>query len=228
MLSAAAKIFSENYGVWGDGKRVKMGPKSIKKMVLPEIQEAKNYYVRAMSGDVLAGNVFACRWVHDGRQVCWITQLVVKEDFRGEGIATSLLRKLREGHPDDRGFGLLSSHPAAVRAALRAFGRELESVDLEMTKEWAGKIMSSSPVEYVRTASLHGSLFEQQVTDGSVSCADTKFPVDHAEPLEALKKIRDQGMTWPFGELPDGHEFLILVKVKTDGMRRDGQKSSEF
>ena len=228
MIAAAASIFSENYGVWSNGKRVKMGASRLKAMLLPTSNAAEHFYVRALTGDKLAGNVFACRWKHEGRQICWITQLVVDKDFRGKGIATKLLQKLQEGHAEDRGFGLLSSHPAAVRAALRAFGRGLENVDLDMTKNWAGAIMASCPVDYVKTAKLHGSLFQDGVVDGSVSTAFTNFYVDHGEPLEALAKVREANIAWPFGDLPDGHEFLVLVKVKSASERREGQISSEF
>lgn len=41
--------------------------------------------------------------------------------------------------------------------------------------------MASCPVNYIRTAELRGSLFDSEVTDGTVSCADTGFFVDHAE-----------------------------------------------
>lgn len=97
-----------------------------------------------------------------------------------------------------------------------------------MTKDHASAIMASSPVDYVRKARLHGSLFEENNADGAISSADTDFWVDHQEPLAALKSVRDKGVVWPFGELPDGHEYLILVKGKASGSRREGNKSSEF
>lgn len=97
-------------------------------------------------------------------------------------------------------------------AALRAFGHGLESVDLSMAEIHATGIMDASPVDYVRTAKLRGSLFDNKVSDGTVSCADTNFFVDHAEPDAALNAIVGKGIEWPFGELPEGHEFLILIE----------------
>lgn len=79
-----------------------------------------------------------------------------------------------------------------------------------MVQEHAAGIMAASPVSYVRNAALKGSLFGKG--DDAVCCADTGFWVDHAEPLEALAAVRERGVEWPFGELPDGCEFLVLVK----------------
>ena len=154
----------------------------------------------------------------------WITQLCVSSEYRNRGIAKELLEALREG---ERGFGILSSHPFAILAFLRVFGREPEDVDLDMTRTHGRAIIDSCPVGYVKAAKLHGSLFGVEVDDGAVSCADTGFFVDHEEPLEALKTVREKGIKWPFGELPEGHEFLILVKAKFF-KDRAGNVTSEF
>lgn len=69
---------------------------------------------------VLAGNAFACRWEYAGRQVCWITQLVVHSDYREQSIATTILLNLIE--PEDDVFSIMSSHPAACKALSKAIG----------------------------------------------------------------------------------------------------------
>lgn len=76
----------------------------------------------------LVGNVFACRWAYDGKTVCWITQLVVHEDYRERGLATGLLNQLR--HDDDDIYSIMSSHPAACLAAAKAFGSKRVSISL--------------------------------------------------------------------------------------------------
>jgi hypothetical protein len=119
--------------------------------------------------------------------------------------------KLREDEAD-RGFGILSSHPAAILAALRAFGRGIEEVNLEMVREHVSAIMQSSPVDYVKEAKPKGSLFGQDNEEGIICCADTNFWVDHAEPMAALEQVKMRGVNWPFGELPEGCEFLVFVK----------------
>lgn len=51
------------------------------------------------------------------KDVCWITQVVVHQDFRGLGIATRLFNKLKTD--GDAVFGIISSHPAALMALSR-------------------------------------------------------------------------------------------------------------
>lgn len=73
--------------------------------------------------------------------------------------------------------------------------------------------MRQSPVEYVQHARLVGSLFNKATLDGSVSSADTGFFVDHAEPLQTLDGVRSTSQ-WPLGDLLEGHEFIVLTRVR--------------
>lgn len=68
----------------------------------------------------LAGNAFACRWKHDGKNICWITQLVVDRNFRERGLASALLMSI--GSDMDDMYGIMSSHPAACMAAASSYG----------------------------------------------------------------------------------------------------------
>lgn len=99
------------------GQRVRFGAKRIREQCLPD--QTRTGYVRVLVNNVLAGNVFACRWKQHGKTVCWITQLVVSKDYRRRGLATGLLNMLR--HDSDDIYGVMSSHPAACLAAANAF-----------------------------------------------------------------------------------------------------------
>ena len=71
-------------------------------------------------------------------------------------------------------------------------------------------ILNSTPVEYLKTAELRGILFEEAPKNpGTICCLFTSFYVDHTEPSEALSRFNE----WPLGELPEGHEFLVLVEA---------------
>ncbi|KAH7561581.1 hypothetical protein BM1_02685 [Bipolaris maydis] len=239
MLDQAAALFSSAYGIWSPeaeknmgkyckpGKRVKMSVERLREQSLAP--GTNSVLVRSIDGDKLAGYAFATRWMYEGRQICWVTQLCVSHEYRGRKLATQILIRLREGQ-NDRGFGILSSHPAAILGALRAWGRGIEDVNMEIAKEHAAGIMAASPVKYVRDAKLKGSLFGSG-DDGTVCCADTSFWVDHAEPFAALAEIKKRA-TWPFGDLPEGCEFLVLVKgaeVNTEGERvRRKENTSDF
>lgn len=145
MLSEAVELFNHNYGIWGDdptqlevhprkgispasvtssitneelGSRVKLTKNRLRAQYLPD--DASCTYVRVKVNDHLAGNAFACRWSNGNRVVCWVTQLVVHNNFRERGLAAALLTYLRQN--DDAIYGLMSSHPAACLAAAKAFG----------------------------------------------------------------------------------------------------------
>lgn len=167
--------------------------------------------------DELVGNVFGTRWVSERETVLWITQLCVSSCHRNQGVAKRLLTAV---HQDgDHSVGILSSHPFAIAAVMRVFSCGIENAELETTRGNARAVMDGCPVGYVRMAKLRGGLFadgdEDVVVDGgTVSCADTGFWVDHGEPDLALRVLRERGIEWPLGMLPDSHEFLVLVKAR--------------
>jgi hypothetical protein len=78
--------------------------------------------------------------------------------------------------------------------------------------EHAAKILDSTPVNYLKGLKPSGALFEEDCTNGNVSSVFTRFFVGHEEPLDALKVFKASGR-WRFGDLPEGHEFLIIVPV---------------
>jgi len=222
MLVDAAKLFSEHYGIWGTpppghqsshgkpGERVKMSASRLRAQCLPA--GARCSYVSVTVDGVLAGNAFACRWDYQDRQVCWVTQLVVHCDYRERRLATGLLQKLRR-NDDDEIFGIMSSHPAACMAASKAFAEfAFPHVPLDFARDHAAAIMAKSPIAYVENARLHGSLFASGEASGLISVVDSSFFVDHNEPLEALAWLGERGV-WPLGDLPDGHEFLLVFEV---------------
>ncbi|KAI0554106.1 hypothetical protein F4679DRAFT_527144 [Xylaria curta] len=212
MLSEAAKLFSENYGVWGktsplSGKRVSMNARRLREQCFPDATAGS--YVRVTVDGTPAGHAFACRWGCDGMTVCWVTQLVVVKGYREQGLATGLLRALREDTDDI--FGIASSQPAACLAAVKAFGTTIEKVSLDFVAKNAASIMETSPVPYIRDSRLRGALFDDKDSTELISGLDTKFLVDHGEPLETLNRVRER-WDWPLGELPDGHEYLLIIQ----------------
>lgn len=89
----------------------------------------------------------------------------------------------------------------------------LPSVSLDFIRENAAEVLAASPVKYVREAALFGTLFGN-VQAEIVSGADTNFWVDHQEPMQVLKSLEGR---WPFGNLPEGHEYLLLFERSTTG-----------
>lgn len=182
-----------------------MSARRLREEYLPD--GARSSYVCIHVDDNLRGHAFASRWTYRGRQVCWVTQLVVYRDFRQRRLATHLLGKLRKR--DDEIFGIMSSHPAALMAISKACGCEyplsparlgtsiltmmtafsFPHARLDFMQACASEIMAGSPIAYVKTAKLCGSLFQPDDTiaeSSLVSGVDTNFFVNHEEPLDAL------------------------------------------
>ncbi|CAM1503449.1 Fc.00g082250.m01.CDS01 [Cosmosporella sp. VM-42] len=231
MLEAAATLFTENYGTWGKrskrtGKPVTLSAKRLRDQYLPANTDCR-YTMATTSDDTLVGNAFTCRWDWDGKNVCWVTQLVVHKEYRGKGIATTLLR-MSMANSDDV-YGIMSSHPYACVAAAATFGSKLhllapanadliskasiENVSLDFVRQNSAPIMKASPIAYVRDAVLRGTLFDAEDPIDLVCGVNTDFFVDHEEPLNALAHLRDF-RPWRLGDLPDGHEFLLLFPTK--------------
>lgn len=101
-----------------------MSARRLREEYLPD--GARSSYVCIHVDDNFRGHAFASRWTYRGRQVCWVTQLVVHRDFRQRRLETSLLEKLRKR--DDEIFGIMSSHPAALIAISKACGSRYPSV----------------------------------------------------------------------------------------------------
>ncbi|KAJ5392276.1 hypothetical protein N7509_007766, partial [Penicillium cosmopolitanum] len=193
-------------------KPVKLNARRLREQYLPSsTDQSESFYVRVTVDGKIAGHVFACRWMWGNLIICWITQLVVDKDHRQEGLATSLLRAL--GKNSDDIYGIMSSHPAACLAAAKAYGRTIEKVDLGFINETASKVLSTSPIPYIRDSKLCGTIFDALDASGMVSGVNTHFFVDHKEPLEALEVVKDQ-WEWPLGSLPEGHEYLLILAGK--------------
>ncbi|KFY03123.1 hypothetical protein V490_00270, partial [Pseudogymnoascus sp. VKM F-3557] len=188
MLRKAATLFNENYGTWGPlshkpGKPVTLSIRQLREQYLPNTAESS--YIRVTVDGNLAGNAFICRWKCRDNIVCWVTQLVVGKAYREQGLATGLLRSLREDRDDI--YSIMSSHPGACLAAGKSFGTTIETVPLNYIRKEADAVMKSSPIVYVRDAKLCGTIFDPNDSTGLVSGVNTSFFVSHDEPLEALE-----------------------------------------
>ncbi|CAG9945410.1 unnamed protein product [Clonostachys rosea f. rosea IK726] len=232
MLEDASRLFSENYGVWGQpppggrsfgkpGSRVKMSASRLRAQCLPE--GSRSSYARVTVNGTLAGHAFACRWQCGDRQVCWITQLVVHRDYRERRLATTLLLALLDSGDDI--FGIMSSHPAACKALARAFGNFVfPQVPLDFARQHAAGVLTGSPVSYIKNARLCGNIFNSGDVSGLKCGVDSNFFVDHDEPLDALARLKELG-GWPLGDLPDGHEFLLVFDVAQRRRPRSSQRA---
>lgn len=104
------------------GSRVHLTGSRLSAECLPSAPDSRRSLARVKINDVLAGHALVVRWRHEGRQIFWVTQLVVHEEYRRQRLATTLLMNLVED--EDEIFGLLSVNPFALKAMSRACGSE--------------------------------------------------------------------------------------------------------
>ncbi|PBK70129.1 hypothetical protein ARMSODRAFT_956185 [Armillaria solidipes] len=110
-----------HYNPSPSGARVKLSTSKVRALCLSDPVHTSLALCTLNDGS-LVGHAFATQWSYDNGLVSWITQLVVHSNHRRRGIATMLLRMLRNGSGSSA-FGLVSSHPAAC-IALSAIGGE--------------------------------------------------------------------------------------------------------
>ena len=91
-------------------------------------------------------------------------------------------------------------------------GLSVDAVDTNFILRNTAKILEVTPVDYLKNVKLAGSLFDESCTTGAVSCVFTEFYVNHDEPLAALETFKTRGK-WCLGELPEGHEYLVILPV---------------
>ncbi|KAJ3499230.1 hypothetical protein NLJ89_g10120 [Agrocybe chaxingu] len=210
-----ATLFSESYGVWSSkvsaplkpGARVKMNSNRLKKEVLGD--PASSMLALCTLDGVHIGHAFATVWPYEGSYVCWVTQLVVASDYRELGIATTLLQLFPGPNFTCDALGIASTHTASCWA----LAKRAHKLDLKFIEARAKNILDASPVPYLKSGLLRGSLFQDNKdSDGDISSIYTGFYVDPDEPLRALRRWQEEkGMKWPLGDLAEGNEFLCII-----------------
>ena len=158
-----------------------------------------------LTGEIIA-QAFYCNFPYkaagwsQAHRVVWITQLVVKAEYRGQHIA----RKLLKAACSDKGLFaccLASCNPLAVLALYSAVGDHHDHV---ATATHAESIIDASKVPYLqgKQTSFSG--------DGlpTSSVVMTDFHVRHPNVLLSSQAIRED---WELGSLCPGEEFLAIV-----------------
>ena len=187
IITKCAALFSSHYGVWeSTGKRVSLSPAKLKALCM---HSESCGLVYAEENKAIVGH---CFFVGVGQTV-WITQLVVHSDFRGRGVATTMLHMALG--LDWQLACIVSSHPYAIRGFEHAAGLRAVRDPL---------VMEACPVPYLKG--------KRAVVDEHQSVVDTEFPISHAE-IEPVLCAEVLAGKWRLGNaLPKGHEFLAVVR----------------
>lgn len=196
-LEACAQLFSNHYGVWGQGSgrepgsRVRLSAPRLKAQCL--FNEAC-FLCTASVGGTLVGHAFVTNFPYNSSSVSWITQLCVHNDYRGRHIASQLCRMAWDVS-SEFACGLASSHPYAVRALERATQRRCNPT---MIMQHGRNMVAASGIPYLSGCGMS--------TSGA--CAlNTSFFVDHTE----VDRLAAAVPGWCLGSLPDGEEYLAVI-----------------
>lgn len=201
VLDACAVLFSSDYGVWSDdgpwpGHNVKLSARKLQALLLFDSDTCRLAVAKTVKGEVVA-HAFYCNfpYVPAGQRVVWITQLVVKTEYRGQHIARTLLKSAC----GDKGLFaccLVSCNPLAVRALCSAVGRQ---PDLYETAAHVERLVEASSIPYIQGKQI-------KVSPGHEECSKmlTDFHVCHPH-------VKRDVHTWKLGSLQPGEEFLAIV-----------------
>lgn len=187
ILQESAKLFSEHYGRWSSkiehSDRVPNpgGPIKMKssKLRFDYLFNNRCGLVTARVGQQLIGHAFFTSFYmmpNSQSEIRWVTQLVVHSDYRRHKVAQNLL--LHSLGTQAQGYGLVTSHPHAVRALERAVRYKCWNLQPEAAKT----ILQKSEIPY-----LHASRVEI-CCDGGRCLVNTKFFVDHSDVEKVLQK----------------------------------------
>jgi 2-polyprenyl-3-methyl-5-hydroxy-6-metoxy-1,4-benzoquinol methylase/GNAT superfamily N-acetyltransferase len=204
ILQECSKLYSENYGLWGEhgqnpGERIKLSVPRLKIWL-----EAPNSWValaRDHKSKSLIAYAFATKMCIPGKGfVSWVTQLVVSEDYRNMGYSKRLLNGIWS-FSNYYAWGLVTASPYAVRALEKATRRRCNPEVIARLGEEvvnAGRIN----IRYVDTA--------KQKLNTNESVLDTEFFVSRNGMDEMLANASHQE-EWKLGKLEKGEEWFAFT-----------------
>lgn len=204
LIKECSDLYSEHYGIWShsaprhSGQKIKLSPERIRELLTEEA-----WLYLAKTNDKLIGYAVAIRLkVKKPYGICsWVTQLVVREEYRNKGIAKELLFSIW-GMSDDYAWGIISSNPFAIRALEKATRRRCAPQRiLKNHKKMLS--LSISKVPYVK-----GDI-KIEITR-ETSKINTQFFVDHSM-LDKMIQEASTNAPWLLGSLEEGWEWFAFT-----------------
>lgn len=203
ILDACAALFSSDYGIWSQagprpGHNVELSARALRASLLFDPDTCRLAVAKTLAGEVI-GQAFYCNFPYKpaGQRVVWITQLVVKTEYRGQHIARKLLRSACGDH-GLFACCLVSCNPIAVMALCSAVGSD---PNLVATAVHIGRIVKASGVPYIQGRPI--------TINSEYSCSKmaTAFHVCHPEMIPSHMFMRK----WKLGSVLPGEEFVAVI-----------------
>lgn len=205
-VAECAALFSAHYGTWSHrgarpGKPIALSPARLRAACL--FDDACGVVLHRDGTGALLGHAFFRRFdvVLPGGsagKAIWVTQLVVAAHARGQRIATGMLLRLLSR--DLVAFGLLSSHPHAVRALEHAAAQRCDRSRIATA---AAALQAAARVPY---------FCAEDIRVGATTCVVRNgFYADHASVDTILATYTGTGSPFELGPLGEGEEFIAAV-----------------
>nr|VFJ95687.1 MAG: Acetyltransferase (GNAT) family protein [Candidatus Kentron sp. LFY] len=209
LLKECSCLYSEHYGHWSrnaphaPGGKIRLSASKIRDCWL-ENKTANLYTVRLEKE--LIGYAIAIRPKYKDYGVfSWVTQLVVHEDYRNQGIAKRLLFSIW-GLSNDFAWGLLTANPYAIRALEKATRRRCSPERIAINQRKLFNIARENLGGY------YGIDKESaRIVGETGSKIDTRFFVDHSRIPEMVEGASSNGVPWVLGELEEGWEWFAFT-----------------
>lgn len=162
-VESCSRLYSSHYGVWSGlgghqaGTRIKLPPSYYEKY-----KEHKDMYVSLCKnkGALIGQAFFLKKILPDGKKCIWVTQLVVRSDFRRLGVATKLLQSAW-GFSDYFAWGLATTNAVTVKTLESVTWREVDPQFISDNLDVIDTLCQS--IEFVRDADKIVSKCESQI-----------------------------------------------------------------
>ena len=212
LLDEMSALYSEHYGLWGSTApkprtRIKL---SAKRMSYWTSRNNNIYIATARYDGTLIGYAIATVASTNKREplnkskiISWVTQLVVHQDYREQGVAKSLLLSFW-GLSDYYAWGILSSNPYAIKALESATRRVATPSIINKEKH---KIIpfGEKNIHYINKNT-------EFVIDYNTSKANTDFPSDISNISSKLENVENKSdIKWIMGNIDEGWEWFAFT-----------------
>ncbi len=207
LIEEMAFLYSNHYGVWGSshekkGEQISLSPSRLRLWV----QSSNSYIATARVSNELVGYAIAVKAFKNKSEkkntISWITQLVVNEDYRQNGIGKELLFSFW-GFSTNYAWGIMSSNPYAIRALEKATYRRV-----------LPRIISARSKGLIKFGIEEVTYLDEETEfkiKSSESKVNTKFPADISDLSVKLENVTKGPVPWMLGEIEEGWEWFAFT-----------------
>lgn len=204
LLSECSRLYSEHYGIWSENgirpkQHIKLSENKIREWL--ENDNVTIYYATE-NCNIIGYAIAFSRNEHNYGIVTWVTQLVVHEKYRHNGIAKNLLFSIW-GFSNHYAWGIVSANPYAIRALEKATRRRAIPIRI---KKNATKLrnIGRENVPFITDETIF------KITDDA-SAVNTNFFVDHSNTPKMLLNVTTDTNPWNLGDIDEGWEWFAFT-----------------